>query len=217
MGKALNLGTTRPFPELSKYQRRASRWRTGPPPARGRRQGGRERGRLGPRDGTPYQAANRPPVSNQRLPEILDGQHPPGGSQLESSSPELTQGAPDRHARKLRLGPRRGEGAPHPRRVSSSRSWLPELLLPGRHKTQAQPSLRLCGVPEHLNLSGLGLGSPRRAGPAPWSAAWSLSSVDGESTHTRERGKPSVAGTPRVLPTQASDTGLQGPPFPQHD
>ena len=41
--------------------------------------------------------------------EILDGRHPPGGSQLESSSPELTQGAPDQHeARKLRLGLRRG-------------------------------------------------------------------------------------------------------------
>ena len=58
-----------------------------------------------------------------------------------------------------------------------------ELLRPGRHKTQAQPSLRLCGVPENLNLSGLGLGSARNSGPAPCRAAWSLSSVDGESTY----------------------------------
>ena len=35
------------------------------------------------------------PVSNQRLPEILDGRHLQGGSQLESSSPEETQGSPD--------------------------------------------------------------------------------------------------------------------------
>ena len=46
-----------------------------------RRQGGGERGRLGPKDRIPYRTANRPPVSNQRPPEILDGRHPPGGLQ----------------------------------------------------------------------------------------------------------------------------------------
>ena len=35
-----------------------------------------------------------------------------------------------------------------------------------RHKMPAQPSLRLCGVPEHLNLSGLDLASARNPGPA---------------------------------------------------
>ena len=55
--------------------------------------GGGERGKLGPREGTPYQTANRLPVSNQRLPEILDGRHPLGGSRLEASSQEQTQGA----------------------------------------------------------------------------------------------------------------------------
>ena len=35
--------------------------------ARGRRQGGGERGKLSPRDGLPHQTANRLPVSNQRL------------------------------------------------------------------------------------------------------------------------------------------------------
>ena len=34
------------------------------------------------------------------------------------------------------------------------------------HKTQAQPSLRLGGVPENLNLSGLDLGSACNPGPA---------------------------------------------------
>ena len=34
------------------------------------------------------------------------------------------------------------------------------------HKTQAQPSLRLCGVPKNLNLSNLDLGSARNPGPA---------------------------------------------------
>ena len=33
------------------------------------------------------------------------------------------------------------------------------------HKTQAQPSLCLCGVPENLNLSGLDLGSACNLGP----------------------------------------------------
>ena len=108
LGKALNLGTTRLFPELSKYQRRASWWQTGPLPTGGRRQGGGERGKLSLREGTPYHTANRLPASNQRLPETLDGQHPLGGSQPEISFPEGTQGAPQRWVRKLRLGPRRG-------------------------------------------------------------------------------------------------------------
>ena len=34
------------------------------------------------------------------------------------------------------------------------------------HKTQAQPSLRLCGVPKNLNLNGLDLGSAYNPGPA---------------------------------------------------
>ena len=60
-------------------QRRAHRLRTGPAPleAGGR---GRGKGRLGPKDRIPYRTANKPPVSKQRLPEILDGQHLPGGS-----------------------------------------------------------------------------------------------------------------------------------------
>ena len=40
--------------------------------------------------------------------------------------------APDWRAWKLRLGPRRGEGSPHPGRGSPSSSWLPELLGPGK-------------------------------------------------------------------------------------
>ena len=42
-------------------------------PRRRQEAGEGERGRLGPRDGSPYHTANRPPVSNQRPPEILDG------------------------------------------------------------------------------------------------------------------------------------------------
>ena len=51
-------------------------------------------------------------------------------------------------------------------------SALPKHLVAGAartwegHKTQAQPSLRLWGVPENRNLSGLDLGSARNPGPA---------------------------------------------------
>ena len=63
-GSSQNKGT-------EQSQRRASRLQTIPSPAGG--SWGRERGKLGPRDGIPYQTANSLPVSNQRLPEILDG------------------------------------------------------------------------------------------------------------------------------------------------
>ena len=53
-------------------QRRASRLRTSAFPTGGRRQGGGERGKLTPRDGTPTKLQTGS-VSNQRLPEILDG------------------------------------------------------------------------------------------------------------------------------------------------
>ena len=64
---------------LSK-SRKSSQAADRPSPAGGRRQEGGERGRLGPKDHSPYRTANRPPVSNQRPPEILDGRHPLGGS-----------------------------------------------------------------------------------------------------------------------------------------
>ena len=55
---------------------------------------------------------------------------------------------------------------PHLGRVCSPSTWLPELIAPGKGKTQAQPSLCLCGVPKNLNLSGLDLGSAHNPGPA---------------------------------------------------
>ena len=97
-----------------------------PIPAAGRRQQGGEGGKLGLREGTPYHTANRPPVSNQRFPEILDGRHPLGGSQLNTRRPHPNG------AGRNRLGPRRGEGAPHPGRVCPSSSWWPEMLRPGK-------------------------------------------------------------------------------------
>ena len=55
-------------------------------------------------------------------------------------------------------------------------------------------------------------GTALNAGPAPYTAAGSLSSVDGESTDTPVRGKPSVAGTRWVLPTQRYLSAAPRPP-----
>ena len=95
--------------------------------------------------------------------------------------------------------------SPDPGRGHSSSSWLPELLRWGRHKTQAQPSLRFCGGPENWNRMQL--------------RARSLESnlepeqCRRESTHAMSEGKPSVAGTLRVLPTH-SYICLQHPSLP---
>ena len=131
---------------LSKSREELAGCRPAKPPG-GRKQGGGERGRLCPKDHIPYHTANRPPVSNQRLPEILDGRHP------TSAVARHRAHALDWRGRKLRLGPRRGKGAPHPGRVRPSSSWLPEPLGWGRHKTQAQPSLRFCETLEGWNLA----------------------------------------------------------------
>ena len=56
-------------------------------------------------------------------------------------------------------------------------------------------------------------GTALNPGHAPYRAARSLSSVDGENTDTPVRGKPSVPGTRWVLPTQ-SDICLQRPALP---
>ena len=81
----------------------------------------------------------------------------------------------------------------------------------------AQPSLRLCGVPENLNLSGSDLGSARNPGPALDSPLQSNLGPEqcrrGKRTR-RERGKPSAAQTPRALPAHASDARLQSSSLP---
>ena len=80
------------------------------------------------------------------------------------------------------------------------------------HKTQAQLSLHLCGVPKNLNLSSLDL--EVHATQDPPQKVPLQSNLETEQCrlgkHTcRERGKPSVAQTLRALPTHASDICLQ--------
>ena len=79
---------------------------------------------------------------------------------------------------------------------------------------QALPSLRLCGLLEYLNLSGLDLGSAYNPGPAS-DSSWQSNLEPKQcrqGKHTcRERGKPSVAKTLRA---HASVICLQHPSLP---
>ena len=82
-------------------------------------------------------------------------------------------------------------------------------------KTQAQPSLCLCGVHKNLNLSGLDLGSACKPGPTSDSSR--QSNLESEQCrlgkHTRFSGnKPSVAES---LWTHASDVFLQWSSIPK--
>ena len=146
-------------------------------------------GRLCPKDCVPYHTANRPPVSNQRLPEILDGRHLPGGLRRDTGRRHPTGSggdwgwgcrgekahAPDWSGRKLRLGPRRGEGMPHPGRVRLSSSWLPRAARTGKAQNAGAAS---CSV-LLWNTRGL---EPRSTRHAPYRTAGSLRSINRESS-----------------------------------
>ena len=82
---------------------------------------------------------------------------------------------------------------------------------------QALPSLRLCGLLEYLNLSGLDLGSAYNPGLASDSSRQSNLEAKQcrQGKHTRmSGGKPSVAETLGALPTDASVICLQRPSLP---
>ena len=141
-----------------------------PSPTRDWRQGGGERGRLGPKDRIPYRTANRSLVSNQRPPEILDGRHPPGGS-------------------------RRDTRCRHPTCAGGDWGWGR-----GRQKAPRTPGERAREAPGCLSVSDGegtkcrrsflfrllwntgGLEPRAAAGHAPYRTAGSLSSVAGESS-----------------------------------
>ena len=130
------------------FQRRASWLRTGPFPAGGRRQGGGERGKLGPRDGIPtklqtgFQSLTKDFLRFWMVDIRQEGR----------GSSEQTQDAPDRRltaCAETEAGTAEGRRRAAPGRARPSSSWRPELLGRGRHRTQAQPSPRLCGGPEN--------------------------------------------------------------------
>ena len=92
--------------------------------------------------------------------------------------------------------------------MRSSSSWLPEEGFLAGEGTKRRLN-RVCAFVEYPKT-----GTTRNSGPVPYRAAWSLSIVDGESIHAMIWGKPSVARTLQVLPTQASDICLQCPSLP---
>ena len=106
---------------------------------------------------------------------ILDGWHPPGVSRLETSSTEQTQGAPDWHAQKLRLD--HGGDKVHCTRGECACQAPGCLSCSGQEGTKRRPSWVYTFV-EYPKT-----GTTRNSGPAPYRAACTLSSVDGESTH----------------------------------
>ena len=140
-----------------------------PPEARGR--GGVERGKLGPRGGIPYQTANRLPVSNQRLPEILDGWYPLGGSQLETSYPAETQGTHDRRVRG-NWGWDHGGDKVHCTWGECTRQAPDCMSCSGGEGTKRRPN-RVCTFVEYQKT-----GTAHNSGPAPCRAVCNLSSVD---------------------------------------
>ena len=95
-----------------------------PSPTGGRRPGGGERGKLGPRDGTPAKLQTGLQFLTKDFLRLwmVD-------IRWEGRAKHKVH-APDWRGQKLRLGPRRGEGALHPGRVRPSSSWMPELLRP---------------------------------------------------------------------------------------
>ena len=128
------------------------------------------RGNLSPRDGILHQTVSRLPVANHvfwdpgRLTSarrVAAWDQPPRGDTRHTWDGALAvhpgnQAAGNRVVIRctihLRQCARQAPGRP------SSWTWK-------GHKTQAQPSLCLCGIPKNLNLSSLGLGSACDPGP----------------------------------------------------
>ena len=208
---------------LSKYQRRASQLRTGPSPTRGREAGGQQpepvRGNLGPRDSILHQTVSRPPVAKQ----VFLGSWTVDICQegcSQRSAPQRRHMACLRWCshctpRKLSIWDRGGYKIHRLLGESALAKHLVAWAALTRegHKTQAQLSLCLCGVPKNLNLSSLDLGSTHNSRAHlrhfPWRSTWSLSSIDRKSTHAVSGDKPSGAQTLWALPIDVSDICLQ--------
>ena len=127
------------------------------------------RGKLGPRDGILYQTASRLPVTNQVfLGSWTADIHQECRSQR--SAPQTRHTAHllrvllhTQDTERLEWGCDKMHHTPGGRALAKPPGHLSCSDLWG-HKTQVQPSLHLCGVPENLN--GLDLGSARNPGPA---------------------------------------------------
>ena len=168
-----------------------------------------EGGNRGPREAS-YTKAQADFVANQDFLGFwtVDICHPPGGSQPEISFPE--EGATAVHPENRKAGTR--EGRSHSLQLGATMR-AEDLVTQAAwtwdgQKRQAQPSLRLRGVPENLNPSGLDLGSACNPGPASDSSRQSNLEPGqcrlGKLTR-RQRGKPSAAQTLWARPTHTGD------------
>ena len=156
---------------------------------------------------SPYCTANRPPVSNQRPPKILDGRHPPGGSWQDTGRTHPT-------------GAGRDWGWGHGGQ-KAWRTWgeyarqAPGCLSRSDGEgTKRRGSFLFRAFVEHPRA-----GTTCSAGHAPYRTAGSLSSVEGKAapaphhsttelaTQIRVHLRPPVSG--RKLGTE--DTGKQKP------
>ena len=140
----------------------------GPAQPRRRQEVGGRGGRLGPKDRSPYRPANRPPVSNQRLPEILDGRHPPGGSRRDTGRRHRTGAGGDWGC---------GLGGEKARRTRGecARQAPGCLSRSGGEGTKHRRN-RVLAFVEYPKS-----GTARNTGPAPYRAAGSLSGIDGDA------------------------------------
>ena len=145
-----------------------------PLPEAGRQAGSQpelERGKLGPRDGIPYQTASRLPVANQDFLWFWTVDICQEGCSKRSAPQK-------RHTAHLRWctcwhpgNPAAGTGEVIRHTPPAGESVLAKHLVTWAaqtwegHKTQAQPNLYICVLPENLNLSGLDLGSACNRGP----------------------------------------------------
>ena len=112
--------------EIEQVQRRARRLQTSPdPPETGGREAGKGAG-LAPRTASPTALQTGLQSLTKDLLRLW---------MVDTCGRVVARHraqAPDLRGRGLGLGPRRGEGAPHPGRVCPSSPWLPELLRPGK-------------------------------------------------------------------------------------
>ena len=139
-------------------------------PAGDWRQGGGERDRLCPKDCSPYCRANRPSVSNQRPPEILDGRHLLGGSWRDTG-----------HRHQTCVGGDWGWGCGGQKARHTQGECTRQapgcLSHSDGEGTKSRRSFLFRAFVEHPRA-----GTVHSAGRTPYRTTGSLSSVDGESS-----------------------------------
>ena len=192
---------------MERSQRRASRLRASLSPARGRRQGGGERGKLGPKDGTPtklqtgYQFLTKDFLRFWMVDIRQEGR-------IQKSAPQKGHKAHPTGARG-NWGWDRGEEKVHHTGGKCTCQAPGCLSCSGREGTKLRPN-RVCAFVEYPKT-----GTAGKAGPAPYRAAWSLSSVDRGSTHPWAGANPVWLEHCECSPHKPVTFVCSAPPSPQ--